>query len=514
MIGIIASIIMIGSISPTGAQDAASWSVWVYDASSGHAVQVDDAGTIRNDLTLPVPDAYAPESYRYSLGMAVSDDGTRLAYRLRGLDTDGFALVTVMVYDALTGEVLLQYNPPIAPNADSFDIAPTVRLFSDNGGALAYAYATGDSAETQVWQMIVLDVFTGELTATLASSDEVIAVQDFGLQETPFLLPSIHNYSGTQVDFTLFPYETGLNLPTDSFQWNVISGRVVLAQRYPTITSDVLMNTGEAVLPTVDERVAYDDSYVPYLNALHVFRPDLGGRVPFFATTTVDIFDAFFVQNGERVALVGDSLLDFSQVWLLIDRDGASRVLTNIRAQNDVLTHTPDGFAYIIAGESPVLTHARTRTTDIEQTPLWIGRAGGDYSPVWSSPPTDANYGAWAQLAPPIFAAQTILGTDDGQGGGVTPDQVQQPQGNPSGVLTVQGVAIINTTGGDRLNMRASPALTGEIIARVESGARVVIVDGPRASDGFVWWQVRLTTGLTGWVVERADDVDTLIPAG
>ena len=35
-----------------------AWSVWVYDASLGRAIQVDNAGTTLEDVILPVPTIY------------------------------------------------------------------------------------------------------------------------------------------------------------------------------------------------------------------------------------------------------------------------------------------------------------------------------------------------------------------------------------------------------------------------------------------------------------------------
>ena len=98
---------------------------------------------------------------------------------------------------------------------------------------------------------------------------------------------------------------------------------------------------------------------------------------------------------------------------------------------------------------------------------------------------------------------------------GINPDAVPTTVGigDTTGVITVDSVAAINTTGGDRLNMRDAVGLNSTVIARVESGVRVVVTDGPVAADGFIWWQIRLSTGQVGWVVEQAEGVQTLIPA-
>jgi uncharacterized protein YraI len=83
------------------------------------------------------------------------------------------------------------------------------------------------------------------------------------------------------------------------------------------------------------------------------------------------------------------------------------------------------------------------------------------------------------------------------------------------GILVVGGQASINTTEGDTLNVRAGPGTTFEIVARLPDGARVTLLEGPRAGEGYTWWRIRAGSA-EGWVVESVDDrgtrLQTLIP--
>ncbi|GAB4530535.1 MAG: hypothetical protein OHK0046_51170 [Anaerolineae bacterium] len=76
--------------------------------------------------------------------------------------------------------------------------------------------------------------------------------------------------------------------------------------------------------------------------------------------------------------------------------------------------------------------------------------------------------------------------------------------------LFVDTLAEVYTTAGDRLNLRSGPGLDFEVTARLERGALVTLLEGPRKTDGYAWWNIRTEDGTTGWAVERADEEQTL----
>ncbi len=69
----------------------------------------------------------------------------------------------------------------------------------------------------------------------------------------------------------------------------------------------------------------------------------------------------------------------------------------------------------------------------------------------------------------------------------------------------------IRTTAGDSLNIRRKPGLKGDTYFIIPNGKTAVIVGGPVFANGLRWWQVYYASAkLTGWCVDKADDVDTL----
>jgi hypothetical protein len=503
--------LLIGEIAAQGS----AWTLWLYDSNVGRAWQVDNAGIVLQDIQLLVPAEYAPASFNFSYGLAVSHEGTRLAYTITGQDTAGASFTTLVVYDVATSTILTTYQPPITPLADALSLSRRANLFNLTGGAIAYSYAVGDTAASQLWQIVVIDILTGTTLAELNNNNASIQAQNFDSTVAPYLVPHIYFYEGATVNFALVSFGAmALNQQFDNYAWDAITGRLVQTNQFSTLGGDYLSRVGESVIPIFDERVAYDAERAPYANSLHVYRPDLGARAPFFASATLELLRVDFAENGNRVVVQAFSLADGSPVWLLIDRAGVSRVLPTINALDGEVVGTPNGFIYVLDGSPQIAILTDTTTAQNDQTPLWVAPDGVRAVPVWVTPPErDVARTAWAQLVPPVFNAQAVIIDESNEG--ITASEVATavPAGR-GGILTVNGVAVISTTDGDRLNMRSQPELGASVVARLENGTQVVLLDGPVAGDSFTWWQVRINSGLTGWVVESADGVLTLIPAG
>jgi WD40 repeat protein len=80
--------------------------------------------------------------------------------------------------------------------------------------------------------------------------------------------------------------------------------------------------------------------------------------------------------------------------------------------------------------------------------------------------------------------------------------------------LTIDMIASVNTLNGETLNMRAGAGTSYDVVMELENTWLVHIVDGPVEADGFIWWEVELQGGERGWVVERIEELQTLLPAG
>lgn len=50
--------------------------------------------------------------------------------------------------------------------------------------------------------------------------------------------------------------------------------------------------------------------------------------------------------------------------------------------------------------------------------------------------------------------------------------------------------------------VRSGPSTSNKVTMNLKEGVRFEIIDGPRCSDGFTWWQIRIPNKGTGWVAE------------
>lgn len=502
-------------VLPTQAQTEL-WSAWVYDNGSGRAAYIAATGAVQHDLILPVLAEFDAATVRYSNGLAVSPDGSRLAYRVSGLNTAGLPLSAVLIYDTSTQQSIAAYQPPLVPLDDTFSFVDSVSAFNESGSAVAYSFiASATGSVPDQWGVVVLDVLTGNVLFELSNLSPAVQAQ-LGTDATAFL-PIVQAYEGAAVQLTLFPYELQGGGIYTSYQWDVLTGRIFTTAQYPALVVDHLPATNETLLPIFDERLPNrlgesGGLALAQNNALQVWTADIGGRIPFFGSSDFDIRTASFIENGERVVFSAFDLANNSGTfWRIAERNGTVFTIPTISAVDNRVLGTPNGFTYMTDASPAQLIEARTRTDGVEQVALWT--ATPDFRPrlVWVSPPTvsQAVLPDWVQLAEPIFPDIPLVAQ------AVSPEEIAtlDPITTSGGVLTVNNVALVNTTEGDRLNMRESPGLSGQIIARVEHRSRVILLEGPRPLDGFIWWRIRLSTGLEGWVVQEADGVETLIPA-
>jgi serine/threonine protein kinase len=65
------------------------------------------------------------------------------------------------------------------------------------------------------------------------------------------------------------------------------------------------------------------------------------------------------------------------------------------------------------------------------------------------------------------------------------------------------GAQVIVVTDGRRLNVRKAPGTGAAVVAPVETGTRLEILDGPRTASGYTWWRVKLSDGTIGWAAEN-----------
>jgi hypothetical protein len=82
----------------------------------------------------------------------------------------------------------------------------------------------------------------------------------------------------------------------------------------------------------------------------------------------------------------------------------------------------------------------------------------------------------------------------------------------PDDQLTIDCPAYVSDTIDRPVNVRIEPRANATVVTSAAAGTAVTIIDGPRAAEGFIWWQVRLEDGSEGWMVARIGFNNVLIP--
>lgn len=503
------------SVWPVGAQVGwGTWEVMLYDNQAGVLTTLNSNGG-SNELAMPLPPnvmAYPPER------VAVSPDGSRvvyLVYRQAVEGVDGGANALVLSYDRNTGE-LAQY-PQVGFQAHSLDFYASPAIFSPDGNQIAIAYTVDGQ-----WILTVLD-FASNAYREEVLSGQVPAMDGVQGAFTSFAapIPIVKDFDGSAVTFH-FIDTVGMDtrLTNEVYTWNVSAQTVTRTDRYNRPNFDVLTATGELIQATRVGTLpsASIDNLMPTLISNVLTVTDASNvRVPFYHEGAMSLQHPTFVTGGHHVAY---EAIDTSNAhsWSVIDRSGAS--VTQLSAEVPGMAL---GIRDVIGTEFGALILADTAKASERlglplmgnETVLYADLKNGasPFELVYNTNPNGGynefvwirntytsgigGYAAWAQV--PF----------DGIAGGI--DESVAPTVSPA-TLAVGGQAEVFTTEGDALNMRSAPGTAFEVVARVPSGMQVTLLEGPISADGFDWWRVQIDANTTGWVVESADNVQTLQP--
>lgn len=85
-----------------------------------------------------------------------------------------------------------------------------------------------------------------------------------------------------------------------------------------------------------------------------------------------------------------------------------------------------------------------------------------------------------------------------------TLDPLASPTFDPE-TIHIEGYVQINGTGGDGLRIRSAPGLGSETVFRGEEAEVFLVKDGPRETDGYIWWYLVASYDDTraGWAASE-----------
>lgn len=498
----------VGNAQPRNTQ------VWIQDMESGVLFLVGRGGQ-EAELTLPVtadfPEALGPVS--------ISNNGQRFAYVMRNPTT---GLRALAVYDYMTGAIVLTYTPGLIV-AHSIDLSSRFH-FNGDGTLLAWGYAFEDGT----WEIVLLDLQTLAILSVLRSTDPTAG--DISSQNA--LVPTVMAVRDDgQVAFAMIlGFTEGLPV-YDAYLWNPTAGTVTPTLGYVTPSSDLFPLAGEVVMAIPDDNFSSDDEGFPFgghINAMAAFLTDSAARVTFYHDPVNSLAAPRFAYSGQLIAALQVPPIEPPQPnsLIILSREGVK--LADLLTSNGSVDYlgTPEGLAVIAPdGDTgmPALrfidVRAVTPVLDLAESLVWRGVQNRFYALRWAGVlgennpySLDAPLPGWGALSDPLYEIDALLdmGSTD-TGGGTTGTGGGAPT-TPTAGLTIGGVATVRTTGGDALNMRTNAGTEFQIVRKLDSGTEVTLLEGPVSAAGFTWWRVQTADGLTGWVVDAASGVQTLVP--
>lgn len=473
----------------------APWWVWLY-GGNGSMVQVDSSGATLQQWMLP-----GEPGATYSRNVAMSADGRYIGY---GLTTSAGGS-SVNLYDVSTGTVVYSYGLP-ANSVSSLDFAASYQNFSLGSETFAFGYIVGYEFSS----VIVVDILAN-VAATLTSDDIRMALGDGSLLGAGAMIPVVQSNRSGMIQFTMVNYGAGGAPEYPCVEWQMETGYVGYCNAYVALSGDTYANTGEVVIAMVDfafpgTEAAEGPGFI--LNTVKAYTPSTGEL--FTVTTLPNLMMARFVQDGERVAAVTSGGSGFNYTLNIMERSGVivAAVPVSYTSPLTSLAGTFNGFVYTVgrSGDAggTTLYYVETRLSSPPVvSSVWNSSLGADMRIVWTSdirPAAIPVFIPWGRLNAPLMLPTAIAPT------------AAAPTAAPSGgVLLVGGLATVNTTDGDMLNLRTGPGRRFQRVGMIANGTVVTLLEGPFSADGLNWWRVRLPTGQEGWVVDFVDGIPTLI---
>lgn len=465
------------------AQDEA-WTVWLHQPASGRMLHIDSNGAVLDTQRITVTSQQMlPEQ------VIVAPDGLKAAYVVRNQATFEQQLI---VTNLETGNQLAEVR--LSELSESYTQDDVLHIFDASFSADSEQLVYIERIGGQAWTIFVYDISLARITHELRQGDS-LAIPFPPLH--PSALPYVQSVQGDAIHFTL---ATATVPQQHNYRWLYRAGELVETRAAPSLDGAYLWTTHEIISPLPDWRfsAAHADIELGYQqrNTLSIYDPETMTRYPFYTNESMDFQAVWFVQNGERV--LAEAYVDpLNTWWVLLDRQGRD-VERMPRAGFDV-TSTPNGFIYAtqVAAQT-ALVHVNTRWDADAARTVWVDN--GEWRVLWATMTRiRTEQPRWARLAEPepTLPASNPL---------ATPTQFP----TPLPVLRPGILAELQTEEDAYLNMRDAPSLAGEVLALLEDGVQVVLIDGPIVADDFIWWQVRVG-GRLGWVVEALPDIQTIV---
>lgn len=528
--------VMIGALG-SGAQHVRAsggyWEAWLYDHVVGRVARIAHDGI----NTVTVSDTVLPGT-GHSRYVAPSHDGRYIAY---------VSELILRVYDSLTNSVVATAPLP-ADTVSALDFTGSSYMWNATSTQVALGYGYGFFGGSPSWSIVVLDVPSNTPIRSLNEGTPIASAIPSG----GFVIPIVQQFNDFTIIFNTLYYATEGLPQYPAYGWDFMGSTTFADDSYIGFELDQ-NSLGEAVMLLSDAdypgSVQVESGYaVP--NIVSAYNAFTGTRSDYLSVPGA--FRVTFIQSSELVAV---SFVDMDTgtptAIRAYTRGGAlagemsdgSLIVANVTSLDGIVggfIATASSGTGRAGGTTVYRVYTRPGSTPAPYSavPVWNSTLGANYEIAWVS---DEAYGpsgtveGWGSIGgiliePPILIDPQIVLTP----GVIDPLVIPTPVIiNPLIVPTVAPVpvivtppntvpvgaglrpgaqAMVQTTEGDPLNVRAGAGRSFNVIGQANHRDTVTVIQGPVAADGFTWWQIALPSGLIGWAVDSADGIQTLIP--
>ncbi|MEO1286397.1 MAG: SH3 domain-containing protein, partial [Chloroflexota bacterium] len=475
----------------------------LYDEVNGRIIKVDNFGT--EIFNQPMT---ALMNETFSLFASVSPDGRYVAYT-----TSGITGTRLHIYDTITQLDQITYDIPLSSGFayTSLDFMGTSEMWTSDSAYFALGVQDGQTGRITVFN--ISDV-SGTPAFQIDSTNPQLssALDSFG----SFGYLPIPRWFRSLTDMHFTPILTGTEgLPEyPNIRWNLTDNTFSEADRFRTLSTDFFPETNETIegirdysLPNMSDLIIGPGAQ---FNTIQIGIGLDPSTVIWRVDAERSFYRANFVQGGERIAIFSEHLPSGIRQWNLYERNST---FVATLAMGDIITSgfmgTTEGFLYtsntaqiapVISDPLPVDTSALMYITTTgpadPSTVIWTGGPNVYPKLVWVDDFLD-------DLVPPDINSWQSPSNPD--------DDPELPLASPP-TLAIGNSARITTTDGDRSNMRSGAGTNFDIVARLNDGDIVTLLEGPIDDGTFTWWRVRTVDGQEGWVVQSADNVQVLVP--
>jgi hypothetical protein len=395
--------LLLAGLSPVAAQDdAAVWSIFLFDFEARGLIRVDLDGTVTEyDLGISQDTFLNPQA------MAFAEGGQFAVFCYFGLaQLPGEATLAVRNLDTGADWITVDMGSVVDCSAGVIDdggtqvTVATINYFPDDP-------TTNSGDGGPVWELRVIDVATGDIVATLDATSP--AAIEAGMVTMYPILTDVRRFVDGVVTFVEAPYGTGGGALLNSYMWDIEAGTVTRTEGWGFPSATYLDATGELAWIDTDFELSAAEpaSLMPAFNVVRVQAPGGEPQIVFHSANDNPV-DVVFLDGGARLAVLlqpgfepeADPAALLLDRWVTVDRGGTVSDLLDEFVFGELVDAPGGPVALETRFEAETITTTLTQYGVGEPRTIWQSERGG-WDFVWVTPVvSDAPLGPFTPITP------------------------------------------------------------------------------------------------------------------